>query len=186
MGERWVKVSPHLTSPKIFWKSAFTLFHPWVNLGEDFSPHLTSPKIFKKTFSPKFTLRVSLGEKFSPHPWVKVKGWICIPVLEYLRTSIVIFGLLWTFLDINGHLINTCGNLEILRDLTNLCRFMDIWGHSIFFWTFVDIADICEWSWCFKRFFPYLWHFLKYKDICTHVKCLNVKNKLSNVIESQN
>ena len=107
MGELWVKVSPHLTSPNLSQKLFSPIFTLWVSLGEQFSPHLTSPKIFKKALSPKFTLwvslgenlsphltspkiskkvlspkftfEVSLGENFSPHPWVKVKGWICIP-----------------------------------------------------------------------------------------------------------
>jgi len=67
VGERWVKPSPHLTSPKIFENPISPIFTLWVSLGEQFSPHLTSPKIFQNPLSPIFTLWVSLGEKSSPH-----------------------------------------------------------------------------------------------------------------------
>ena len=68
---------------------------------------------------------------------------------------------------------------EILQIYADLWTFEDIlyfFGHLSTLRTFVNDPDVLN------DFFPYFGHFLKYKDICTHVKCLNVKNELRNVI----
>ena len=73
---------------------------------------------------------------------------------------------IWTFYEI----------LKIYADLWTFEDILYFFGHLSTLRTFVNDHDVLN------DFFLILDILFKYKDICTHVKCLNVKNELRNVI----
>ena len=63
-----------------------------------------------------------------------------------MGTLIVLFGHLWTFMDINGRAMNTCRDFGHFKRTVYFGEiFTDSWTFEYikyFLWTFVDIADI--------------------------------------------